>query len=103
MSKAQLEFELASTLKDNKSGLYIKILTENKGLEIMSVCYSMKFTNRDLDKAEPFNAFFSSVFNTGDWPWDNVALSWMTVTIEMMKLNQRMLMAQVPLGSGHAC
>lgn len=24
-------------------------------------------TNRDIDKAEMFNAFFASVFNTSDW------------------------------------
>ncbi|GAB0183669.1 mitochondrial enolase superfamily member 1 [Grus japonensis] len=26
--------------------------------------------NRDVDKADPFNAFFTSVFNTNDGPWD---------------------------------
>ncbi|KAK4810905.1 hypothetical protein QYF61_013313 [Mycteria americana] len=27
-------------------------------------------TNRDVDKAETLNAFFSSVFNTSYGPWD---------------------------------
>lgn len=103
MSKAQLEFELASTVKDNKKVLHIKMLTANRGQEGMSVCYFMKFTNRDLDKAEPFNVIFSSVFNTDSWPLDTVALSWRTVIIEMIKLSQRRVMEQVPLDSGHGC
>lgn len=28
-------------------------------------------TNRDVDKAETFNAFFNSVFNSDDGPWDS--------------------------------
>jgi len=26
--------------------------------------------SRGIDKARMFNAFFTSVFNTKDWPWD---------------------------------
>ena len=29
-----------------------------------------RLTNRDVDKAEMFNATFFSVFNTNDGPWD---------------------------------
>ena len=25
---------------------------------------------RDVEKARMFNAFFASVFNTDEWPWD---------------------------------
>lgn len=30
-----------------------------------------RLTNRDIDNTETFNAFFTSVFNTDDGPWDH--------------------------------
>ncbi|GAB0206461.1 mitochondrial enolase superfamily member 1 [Grus japonensis] len=48
------------------------MLTAKGGSEITLVCYDevSHITNWDVDKAEMFNAFFASVFNTDDGPWD---------------------------------
>ncbi|GAB0206495.1 mitochondrial enolase superfamily member 1 [Grus japonensis] len=70
--KAQLEFKLDSTVKDNKKG-FLKYVNskrrtrDNIGPLLDEVGH---LTNRDVDKAEMFNAFFASVFNTSDGPWD---------------------------------
>ncbi|KAK4807141.1 hypothetical protein QYF61_018482, partial [Mycteria americana] len=71
-AKARLEFKLASTVKDNKKGFLKSINSkrrtrDNIGLLLDEVGH---LTNRDVDKAETFNAFFASVFNTNDGPWD---------------------------------
>ena len=72
MAKGRLEFKLASTVKDNKKGFLKSVQSErrirdNIGLLLDEVDH---LTNRDIDKAEMFNAFFASVFNTDDGPWD---------------------------------
>ncbi|GAB0206466.1 mitochondrial enolase superfamily member 1 [Grus japonensis] len=70
--KAQLEFKLDSTVKDNKKG-FLKYVNskrrtrDNIGPLLDEVGH---LTNRDVGKAEMFNAFFASVFNTSDGPWD---------------------------------
>ncbi|GAB0206497.1 cAMP-dependent protein kinase inhibitor alpha [Grus japonensis] len=49
------------------------MLTAKGGSEITLVCCYDEvshITNRDVGKAEMFNAFFASVFNTDDGPWD---------------------------------
>ncbi|GAB0207774.1 hypothetical protein GRJ2_003243100 [Grus japonensis] len=70
--KAQLEFKLASTVKDNKKGVFKYVnskrrIRDNIGLLLDEVGH---LTNRDIDEAEMFNAFFTSVFNTNDGPRD---------------------------------
>ena len=71
MAKAQLEFKLASTVKDNKKG-FIKYVNSKRrigddiGLLLDEVSH---LTNRDVDKAETFSAFFAPVFNTSDGYW----------------------------------
>ena len=72
MAKAQSEFKLASTVKDNKKGFLKSVHSErrirdNIGLLLDEVEH---LTNRDVDKTEMFNAFFASVFHTDDGPWD---------------------------------
>lgn len=43
----------------------------SKRTDTMLVCYLMSnLTNRDVDRTERVNAFFHSVFNTDDGPWD---------------------------------
>ncbi|KAK4816993.1 hypothetical protein QYF61_025913 [Mycteria americana] len=65
------EFKLSSTVKDNKKGFlkYVnskRRIRDNIGPLLDEVGH---LTNRDVDKAETFNASFS-VFNTNDEPWD---------------------------------
>lgn len=38
----------------------------------------------DVDKEKMFNAFFASVFNTDDGPWDPRTMSWRTVIREII-------------------
>ena len=71
-AKAQLEFKLASTVKDNKKGFFKYVnskrrIRDNIGPLLDEVGH---LTNRDIDKAETLNAFFASIFNTDDGPWD---------------------------------
>ncbi|KAK4810960.1 hypothetical protein QYF61_014432 [Mycteria americana] len=71
-AKARLEFKLASTVKDNKKGFlkYVnskRRIRDNIGPLLDEVGH---LTNRDVDKAETFNAFFASVFNTDNGSWD---------------------------------
>lgn len=60
-------------MKDNKKG-FLKYanskrkIRDNTGPLLDDVGH---LTNRDIDKAEMFNAFFASVFNTGDGPWES--------------------------------
>ncbi|KAK4808482.1 hypothetical protein QYF61_005799 [Mycteria americana] len=42
-------------------------IRDNIGLLLDEVSH---VTNRDVDKAEMFKAFFTSVFNTNDGPWN---------------------------------
>ncbi|KAK4831728.1 hypothetical protein QYF61_018858 [Mycteria americana] len=72
VAKDRLEFKLASTVKDNKKGV-LKYVNSNRrfrdniGLLLDEVSH---LTNRDVEKAEMFNTFFASVFNSDDGPWD---------------------------------
>ena len=72
MAQAQLELKLAGTVVDNKKGFLM--LTAKGRLKKTLVHYLMRLVtsspNRDEDKAETFNAFFASVFDTNDGPWD---------------------------------
>jgi len=61
-------------MQDNKKGCltYVnskrrRIRDDNVGLLRDEVGH---LTNRDVEKAETFNAAFASVFNTNDGPWD---------------------------------
>lgn len=74
MIKAQLEFKLTSTVKDNKKGLlnYVNCkrrIRANISLLLDEVGH---LTIRDADKAEKFNAAFTSVFNTDERSWGTV-------------------------------
>lgn len=63
-AKAQLELKLVSTVGDNIKGFY-KYIKRKKWNRYSVGPYLM----RDIDKAEIFNAFFASAFNTNDGPW----------------------------------
>ena len=72
----EFEFKLANTVKDNKTG-FLKYVNskrrrigdddDNVGLLLDEASH---LTNKDIDKAEMFNAFFTSVFNMNDGAWD---------------------------------
>ncbi|KAK4832011.1 hypothetical protein QYF61_020449 [Mycteria americana] len=64
-AKARLEFKLASTVKDNIKG-FLKYVN-SKGRIRNNIGPLLDEGHR---KAETFNAFFTSVFNTDDGPWD---------------------------------
>jgi len=68
VDQARLQFKLASTVKDNKRGFFKHVnsrrrIRDDIGLLLDEVGH---LTNRDVDKAEMFNVFFTSVFNPGD-------------------------------------
>ena len=59
-------------MKDNKKGSFRYVnskrrIRDNIGPLLDEVGH---LTNRNVDKAEIFNAFFASVFNTDDGLWD---------------------------------
>lgn len=61
-----------STVKDNKNAFFKyanskRRTRDNTGLLLDELSH---LTNRDIDKAETCNGFFTSVFNTSDRPWD---------------------------------
>ncbi|KAK4830736.1 LOW QUALITY PROTEIN: hypothetical protein QYF61_013186 [Mycteria americana] len=71
-AKAQLEFKLASTVNDNKKSFFKNVnskrrIRDNIGPLLDEVGH---LTNREIDKEKMFNAFFASVFNTDDGPYD---------------------------------
>lgn len=70
VTKARLESKVASTVKDQKGFLkYVNSksrIRDNIGPLLDGVSH---LTNRDIGKAEMFNAFYTSVFNTNDGPW----------------------------------
>jgi len=47
--------------------LFKRRIRDNTGLLLDEVGH---LTNRDVDKEETFNAFFTSVSNTDDEPWE---------------------------------
>ncbi|GAB0203202.1 hypothetical protein GRJ2_002785800 [Grus japonensis] len=71
-AKAQLELKLASTVGDNKKGFFKYVNNKRRTRENIGSLLNENghLTNRDIDKAETFNAFFASVFNTDDGLWD---------------------------------
>ncbi|GAB0202528.1 mitochondrial enolase superfamily member 1 [Grus japonensis] len=72
VAKAQLELKLASTVGDNKKGFFKYVNNKRRTRENIGLLLNKNghLTNRDIDKAETFNAFFASVFNTDDGLWD---------------------------------
>ncbi|GAB0184195.1 mitochondrial enolase superfamily member 1 [Grus japonensis] len=73
VAKAQLELKLASTVGNNKKGFFKYVNNKRRTRENIGsllVNENGHLTNRDIDKAETFNAFFASVFNTDDRLWD---------------------------------
>lgn len=68
MAKARVDFKLSSTVKDNKKVILKCINSKRRiGHNISPLLDKVIYlTNRDIDKAETFNAFFTSVFNTDD-------------------------------------
>ncbi|GAB0180024.1 hypothetical protein GRJ2_000467700 [Grus japonensis] len=71
-AKAQLELKLASTVGDNKKGFFKYVNNKRRTRENIGLLLNKNghLTNRDIDKAETFNAAFTSVFNTDDGLWD---------------------------------
>ncbi|GAB0206625.1 mitochondrial enolase superfamily member 1 [Grus japonensis] len=72
VAKAQLELKLASTVGDNKKGFFKYVNNKRRNRENIGSLpdENSHLTNRDIDKEERFNAFFTSVFNTDDRLWD---------------------------------
>ncbi|GAB0208000.1 mitochondrial enolase superfamily member 1 [Grus japonensis] len=71
-AKAQLELKLASTVGDNKKGVFKYVNNKRRTRDNIGSLLDENghLTNRDIDKAEMFNAAFASVFNTDDRLWD---------------------------------
>ncbi|GAB0205527.1 mitochondrial enolase superfamily member 1 [Grus japonensis] len=72
VAKAQLELKLASTVGHNKKDFFKYVNNKRRTRESIGSLLDENghLTNRDIDKAETFNAFFASVFNTDDRLWD---------------------------------
>ncbi|GAB0179481.1 mitochondrial enolase superfamily member 1 [Grus japonensis] len=72
VTKVQLELKLASTVGDNKKGFFKYVNNKRRTRDNIGSLLDENghLTNRDIDKAETFNAFFASVFNTDDRLWD---------------------------------
>lgn len=68
VAKARVEFKLSSTVKDNKRVILKHIKNKRRiGHNIAPLLDEvMCLTNGDIGKAETFNVFFTSVFNTDD-------------------------------------
>lgn len=66
MAKAQLQLKLASTVGDNKNVLLKYVNSKRRNKENIGPLFDegVHLTNRDVDKRDIFNAFFTSNFNT---------------------------------------
>lgn len=66
-AKAQLELKLSSRVGDNKKVFkYVNVKRRTRANIGPILDEDGHLTNRDTDKAEMFNPFFASVFNTSD-------------------------------------
>lgn len=80
MAKAQLEFKLDSTM-GNDILFFSKYVNSTRRIRDNTgslLDEDGRLTNRDIDKVETFNAFFTSVFSTP------VMASWWTMTAVMI-------------------
>ncbi|GAB0176274.1 mitochondrial enolase superfamily member 1 [Grus japonensis] len=70
-AKAQLELKLASVVSDNKKGFFKYVNSKRRSKENIGpiLVEDGHPTNKDEEKAEPFNVVFASVFNNTDRPW----------------------------------
>ena len=62
----------SSKLKDNKKGFFKYLNSKRQARKCVGPLLDEHghLTNRDIDKAEMFNTFFTSVFNTDDGLWE---------------------------------
>lgn len=83
-AKAHRELKLARIVGDNKKRFLKYINGKRRCRNIISVLQDKDghVTDRDMDKAEVFNAFFASVFNTD--PGGCQLLSWRTKALRMI-------------------
>ncbi|KAK4807096.1 hypothetical protein QYF61_018437 [Mycteria americana] len=67
-----LHLFVSTTVVDNKKGFFKYVNSKRGSKENISPLLDEvgHLTNRDEDKAETFNAFLASVFNTSYGPWD---------------------------------
>ena len=88
-AKAQLELKLASTVKDKKGCFkYVNSKRQARNNIGLLLDTHSHLTNRDIDKAETFNAFFATVFNTDDGLWGSQSPGPENHDCENDKLNQ---------------
>ncbi|KAK4821298.1 hypothetical protein QYF61_018047 [Mycteria americana] len=85
MAKAQLQLKLVSTVVDIKKGFF-KYADSKRRTKKTLVCYLMRLLTSQIGMKikQTFNAFFTSVFNTSDGPWDAGALGWRAVTGKLL-------------------
>ena len=70
-AKAQLELKLASSVGDKENGFLKDVNGKRRTRAYIGPILDEDghLTNRDTDKAERCNAFFTSIFNTSDGLW----------------------------------
>ncbi|GAB0178695.1 hypothetical protein GRJ2_000334800 [Grus japonensis] len=66
------EFKLVSSVKDNKKDFLKYVNSKTKIRDSIGPLLDevVHLTNKDVDIADTFNAFFDSVFNTNDELWE---------------------------------
>lgn len=70
MVKAQLEFQLAGTVKDKKNGFLICVNSERSRDNTDPLFNEVgHLTNWDVYKAERFKAFFAPIYNSNNGSW----------------------------------
>lgn len=81
MAKAQLEFQVAGTAKDNKNSFLIYVNSERRRDNTVPLLDEAgHLTNCDVDRAERFNAFFAPVFIAIIIPGSQSLESWKVIT-----------------------